>query len=372
MARRPPPPIGPEDPPTPREADALEGVRAPRETTRLFGRDAQIASFEAAWTQARPHHAWLLRGPRGVGKATFAHAAARRVLNPSDDPATATSLLNGGHPGLFELRRSINVKTGRPASAVSIDDVRRLISFFQLSAPDGGWRVAVVDPADELSLSAANALLKVLEEPPRQVLFFLVAHAAGRLPPTLRSRCRRLDFGALTPDDAAAAARAAAPGLAADAAETLAALAEGSPGDALRLHAAGGVSFYRAILTFLTTPEDAEARAPLIEKATSRDGAGGFDMVATLTPRALSRIVRWRYRSASEQNLLEQLIPAEGNAARRLAPNDAAARRLAEATSALAEKLRTAAALNLDPTRSILDIARYLTEQRMSADGGGQ
>lgn len=359
MARRPAPAAAPPEN-APIDWDAIEGVAAPRETPGTIGQDVARGAFAEAWASGRRHHAWLLRGPRGVGKASFAYEAARLALTEDADQREAERALSliraGAHPGLFELRRGVNEKTGKPRASIAIDDVRSMIGFFQLTAPDRGWRVALIDPADDLNTAAANALLKLLEEPPKRALFLLTAHAAGRLPATIRSRCRRLDFQPLPLDKSVEAMRAAAPDLPEDEAETLARLSEGSPGEALRLRAAGGVALYRDILAFLAAPADPQAQRPLTEAAGRRDAASpGIEVLARLLPLALARIARSPYRP-------EGLLEAEISAARKLCGGDGAARIWAEAASGARDRLEAAAGLHLDPGRAILDTALYLDE----------
>jgi DNA polymerase-3 subunit delta' len=179
----------------------------------ILGQDRAIDQFAAAWASRKLHHAWLLAGPKGVGKATFAHAAARRVLAEaagppfdlpgiaSDDDHPMVKLVEAGsHPDMRRLERLVNEKTGNLARNISVDQVRGLADLFELSPAMSNWRVAVIDTVDELETSGANALLKMLEEPPPNCLFFLVSHVPGRLLPTIRSRCRRLDFDKLEND----------------------------------------------------------------------------------------------------------------------------------------------------------------------------
>jgi len=173
----------------------------------IVGQARAIEQFASAWASRKLHHAWLLVGPKGVGKASFAHAAARRVLaeaaapsfdlpgieTPDDHPIVKL-VEAGSHPDMRRLERLVNEKTGNLARNISVDQVRSLAELFDLSPAMSPWRVAVIDTVDELEPSGANALLKMLEEPPPNSLFFLVSHAPGRLLPTIRSRCRRLDF----------------------------------------------------------------------------------------------------------------------------------------------------------------------------------
>jgi DNA polymerase III subunit delta' len=235
------------------DADA-EGVepRAPRETTVLHGQAEAERALLEAYRGRRFHHAWLIAGPAGIGKATLAYRMARFVL-AHPDPRTpavqrATSLqVDADHPvarriaaqahgDLLVLERTINEKTNRLRQDIQVDDVRRTVTFFGSTAGEGGWRVAIVDAVDELNREGANALLKVLEEPPRRAVLLLVSHSAGRVLPTIRSRCRLL---ALRPLLATEVARAAATAIGEDAEaaniKAAAAVADGSVRRALAL-----------------------------------------------------------------------------------------------------------------------------------------
>jgi DNA polymerase-3 subunit delta' len=182
----------------------------------IVGQDRGVEQFAAAWATRRLHHAWLLAGPKGVGKASFAHAAARRVLadaaGPSfdargiqtpDDHPIVKLVEAGSHPDMRWLERLPKEKGEGLARDITVEQVRGLGEFMGMTPALSPWRVAVIDTVDELAGAGANALLKMLEEPPPNTLFFLVSHAPGRLLPTIRSRCRRVDFQAL-PDDAMA------------------------------------------------------------------------------------------------------------------------------------------------------------------------
>ena len=178
----------------------------------IIGQDRAVEQFVNGWRTRRLHHAWLLAGPKGVGKASFAKAAAARVLadaagpiiqldgleTPQDHPI-AKLLAAGSHPD-FRLLERLERPTGGLARNISVDQVRSLGSFLSVTPSLSSWRAIAIDAADDLEASAANALLKMLEEPPANTLFFLVSHAPGRLLPTIRSRCRRLDFERLGDD----------------------------------------------------------------------------------------------------------------------------------------------------------------------------
>jgi DNA polymerase-3 subunit delta' len=180
----------------------------------IIGQDRAVEQFASAWATRRLHHAWLLAGPKGVGKASFAHSAARRVLadaagptldlpgieTPDDHPIVKL-VEAGSHPDMRWLARLPKEKGEGLARDITVSQVRTLGEFMGMTAGMSPWRVAVIDSMDELNKEASNALLKMLEEPPPNTLFFLISHAAGRLLPTIRSRCRRLGFKAL--DDGA-------------------------------------------------------------------------------------------------------------------------------------------------------------------------
>jgi DNA polymerase III subunit delta' len=223
----------------------------PRATQLLVGHAGGEAALLSAYRSLRVPHAFLLSGPKGIGKATLAYRMARFVLahpDPASPEAAAASSLaiDAEHPvarriaiqaqgDLRVLERTLNER-GTLRQQIAVDDVRRTISFFGSTAGEGGWRLAIVDAVDELNRSSANALLKVLEEPPQRALLLLISHSAGRVPATLRSRCRMLMLRPLAEAEVAAASAAASALAASDPrVVAAAAAAEGSVGRALAL-----------------------------------------------------------------------------------------------------------------------------------------
>lgn len=212
----------------------------------IAGHEKAIGQLRSAWDSRTLHHAWLLAGPRGVGKATFARAAAERILAeaagpPFEAPALDTPadhriaklIAAGSHPDMRWLARLEHEKTGNLARNITVKQVRELGEFLGLTPALSEWRAIVIDSIDDLEPSAANALLKMLEEPPPHTVFLLVSHAPGRLLPTIRSRTRRLDFSALGDEAMTSVLEAQVPEMSDSERRKLVALAGGSAGRAL-------------------------------------------------------------------------------------------------------------------------------------------
>jgi DNA polymerase-3 subunit delta' len=239
----------------------------PWRNERLVGHETAERTMLAAQQSGKLHHAWLLTGPRGIGKATLAWRFARFLLagqagglfGAPDSlevvrEAPGRALIDArSHPDLFHLRRTMHPDTGRIRNEIVIDDVRGLSEFMHMTPAMGEWRVAIVDSADEMNRNAANAVLKVLEEPPPNAVLLIVAHAPGRLLPTIRSRCRRLALHPLGDDRVTGLLGDYAPATSADERTALARLAEGSIGRALELASAGSLALYREMVEVLST-----------------------------------------------------------------------------------------------------------------------
>ena len=260
--------------------DEANGVEPPppRETTVLYGHAEAERALLAAYRGARFPHAWLIGGPAGIGKATLAYRMARFVLahpDPGAPPVQTVKSLNvdADHPvarriaaqaqgDLLVLERTINEKTGKLRQDIQVDDVRRTVTFFGSTAGEGGWRIAIVDAVDELNESGANALLKILEEPPRRALLLLVSRSAARVLPTMRSRCRVLALRPLAAEDVARAV-AAALGRNADAPDiaSASAAADGSVGRALALLKGKALELRNHTITLLEGLPVVDARA---------------------------------------------------------------------------------------------------------------
>lgn len=360
------------------EADRLEGTPHPRETMRLFGQDAAEAIVLDAIESERLHHAWLLTGPKGVGKATLAWRAARFLLarpvsgdaglfgaSPraatldvaSDDPV-ARRIAAMSEPGLLAIRRPWDPDKKRLKAQITVEEIRRLNSFFGLSAADGGYRVVIVDSADEMNTAAANALLKVLEEPPRNAVLFLVSHRPARLLPTIRSRCRDLSLGHLGPETLRQAMRQA--GCDDQLSAPLAELSGGSVGEALRLHALDGTALYAEIIEILADAPrmDRQKAAKLAEKAAERGAEERLDLIFRLLDMVLSRLAL----SGAGHAPAQDAATGERAILDRLSPDLRRAREWAALNNKIGQRLHHGRAVNIDPASLLLDAFLKINE----------
>jgi len=360
----------------PPEADRLDGAPHPRETHALYGQPLAEAAFLEAVTSGRLPHGWLLTGPRGIGKATFAWRAARFLLAQpvADDaglfgtPPAPTSLDTDpdhpvarriaalSEPGLCLLRRPWDEKTKRLKTQLTVDEVRTLKSFFAMSAGGNGRRVVIVDSADEMNTSAANALLKLLEEPPRGAVLLLIAHQPARLLPTIRSRCRSLRCRPLGPDEIGAVfagigAGEELPDLAQ--AGALAELSGGSAGEALRLLGQGGLEAYADLVAlFAAAPGiDRGAARACADACEGRDGTARFDLLLYLTEVLLHRLARQGAGAPPDT----EAAPGEARMLARLATGPVAGRRWADLAAEVLARAHHGRAVNLDPSALFLD-----------------
>ncbi|MCC7253777.1 DNA polymerase III subunit delta' [Hyphomicrobium sp.] len=355
------------------EADRLDGFPHPRATQRLYGHEVAERMLATAFASGRMHHGWLIAGADGIGKATLAYRFARYVLaDPAErhpdtlevapETHAARQVLALSHPGLLVIRRAWDPKGKRFPATIPVDEVRRLKAFLGRTMDDDAWRVVIVDRAEELNVSAANALLKSLEEPPPRTVFLLVSSAPGRLLVTIRSRVRTLDLTALADeplrravtqafaaggDDVTAAAPAPSEW------ERLARLADGSVRRLLSLHAAQGLALHdriSAILSGLPAVDWGAAHA-LGDELSGQAADQRYELFFELLMGAIARLVEAAARGtgpSGEAALAARLIgPA------RLASWAGLWERVA------ADKAETAA-LNLDRKALILDVVSRL------------
>jgi DNA polymerase-3 subunit delta' len=314
----------------------------------MVGQDRAVEQFSSAWKRGALHHAWLLAGPRGVGKATFARQAATRVLAEAAGPAIevpglatpedhriAKLVEAGSHPDLRWLERLENEKTGNLARNITVDQVRALGELFDLTPALSPWRAVVIDSIDDLEKSAANALLKMLEEPPANCLFLLVSHAPGRLLPTIRSRCRRLDFQSLSDEAMTSILGMSLPNLKESNRRKAIEAAGGSAGRAIALAELDLLSLEEAALQILRKGDPTNARRSALASELGKRGAGE--------------------RYAAFLELLPSLVAGE---AREL--GGASRQRALDAYSRTRELVAVAPRLSLDPAATVFQLGGIL------------
>ena len=348
----------------PEEPDRLEGFSAPREVDCLLGHDAARTEFSEALRSGRLHHAWLLVGPEGVGKATLAYTLAREVLALGHEGHANSALFSKvaglSHPNLLLLRRSYNDRTKRYSQWIGVDEVRRLRNFLGHSAGERGWRVVIVDRADELNQNAANALLKALEEPPAKTLFLLVVSAEGRIPVTIRSRCRTLRVAALAGTELEQAVRAA---LERDDHDVDAAtlsmalgLSQGSVRRALELATGDGIGLYRDVLGNLgRLPElDGSAVQKLADRIGGVSDTERLELFFSLLLGVIERLIRAIATG-------EGAIGEERDLARRLVSPDALSHWV-DTWEAIGAAKADALSLNLDRNLLVLETFHRLQQ----------
>lgn len=361
------------------EADRIDGAPHPRETPVLYGHQAAEAEFLSAFTTGRLHHGWMITGPRGIGKATLAWRIARFLLaQPADDGGlfgappppdsmdvdpddpVARRIHALSEPRLFLLRRPYDEKSARLRQEITVEEVRRMKSFFTLSSADGGRRVAIIDSVDEMNPSAANALLKLLEEPPEGVVLILISHQPFRLLPTIRSRCRELRLSPLPPEALAQALEQAGGAVEPDAAQALAELAGGSVGEAFRLTNADGLKIYADLVRLLDTlPRLDRPRAlSLAESGAGKGAEARFELILTLIDLFLARLAR----AAVTRLTPPEAARGEAGLIARLAPSARSGRHWAELAQTLGLRARRGKAVNLDPAALLMDMLLKVDE----------
>jgi DNA polymerase-3 subunit delta' len=355
-------------------ADA-PAIPAPRENPALAGQEAAEAAVLAAYASGRLPHAWLLSGPRGIGKATLAFRFARFVfaqggkdlfaaraasLAVAPDHPAFRRVASGGHPDLLVVERGFDPKRRRLRSVVVVEDTKAISGFLRLTPAEGHWRVVILDGADLMNRNAANALLKILEEPPERALLLLTSDNPGRLLPTIRSRCRILALRPLTEAAVLAELERYRPDLAPEDRLALARLGEGSVGRSLDLAAAGGIALYRRLVRLVgQLPEvDGAALHALADGFLRSESEDAFRLLGELLPGWLARMVALAAGGGAGERAP---LPGEAETMRRLAARRGLDRWI-DVWEKLSELFAQADGLNLDRKQIVLNAFFALEE----------
>lgn len=361
------------------ESDRLGHFPHPREVAQLAGQEEAERALFDAFMSGRMQHAWLLTGPKGIGKATLAYRMARfvlhygmpdaakaagaRDLSVPESSAAFHQVAAGSHPNLLTVRRPWDDKAKKLKTVITVDEVRRIGHFFGLTATErGAWRVVVIDSADEMNTNAANALLKALEEPPANGLFLVLSHQPGRLLPTIRSRCRMLRMKPLDEGeieglmastempDTGKKRKSAGPND--EERRQIAQLAEGSAGRALSLAESGGLDLYKDVAALLTAlPRlDVAAVHALADKAGRKGADSDYEVMIELITLWLQRLIR----AGAGLDAGRDIVAGEGAAMARLAAG-ASLDRWVEVWEKIVQSTARGEALNTDRKLVILN-----------------
>jgi len=337
------------------EHNVLDGAVPPAQNTKIFGHGETLEFLAMAYRSGTLHHALLLEGPAGIGKATLAYRFAAHVLthpqpesapetigDPDPDSPVMRQLGSGASHHLLHLARPVDIKTGKVRSAITVDEVRRAGHFLAQTSGTGNWRIIIIDPADDMNRSAANAILKILEEPPKRTLFLVLSHAPGKLLPTIRSRCMPLRLQPL--NDMQLLQGLEHLGLAGQDPAVLEAVvhhSRGSLSNALLLLRYGGLEIAEAFEQILRDGPAQSRRVvhTLADTLTARDRETAFGFFVDY---AEERVMEMAREEAERGNL-------------------AAADHWALLSSRLQESLATAASYNLDRKQTIISLFSSLS-----------
>ena len=353
------------------EVDRQDGTNHPRHTKILYGHKTSQLDFLDAFNTNRLHHAWMISGPRGIGKATLGYKISKFILSQNQSSELINNELQNtldipldhpvskridalGEPNLYLVRRIWDEKLKKFKQNITVDEIRKLKNFFNMSATDGGWRVAIIDSADEMNNSAANALLKILEEPPKKVLILLITHQPLRLMPTIRSRCRSLTCKSLSSEDLTKALEQLEIGDVYNN-EQINILANGSVGSSVELASNDGIEIYNSFIQLAgQIPQlNRQLVQSIADACTGKNASKKYELTLQLFILFTSRLAKF---GASNRQVNNGILPSEAKAFYNLAPDIQSARKWANFTQIISERTNHARSVNLDPSMVILDM----------------
>jgi DNA polymerase-3 subunit delta' len=313
----------------------------------------------------------MISGPRGIGKATLGYKISKFILSRNQSSELINNELQNtldipldhpvskridalGEPNLYLVRRIWDEKLKKFKQNITVDEIRKLKNFFNMSATDGGWRVAIIDSADEMNNSAANALLKILEEPPKKVLILLITHQPLRLMPTIRSRCRSLTCKSLSSEDLTKALEQLEIGDIHNN-EKINILANGSVGSSVELTSNDGIEIYNSFIQLAgQIPQmNRQLVQSIADACTGKNASKKYELTLQLFILFTSRLAKF---GASNRQVNNGILPSEAKAFYNLAPDIQSARKWANFTQIISKRTNHARSVNLDPSMVILDM----------------
>ncbi len=359
-------------------SDQIEGYPHPKLTESLYGHEYQEQEFIDCYNSNKLHHSWLITGPKGIGKATLAWRIAKYVLTQPIKNIETNNLfddLNGqnppqldeqfknsiearilaeSEPRLAVIRRSFDETRKNFRTSIRIDEIRRLSTFFSLSVSDGGSRVAIIDCADDLNVNAANALLKTLEEPPKNTVFLLISHNPESLLPTVISRCRELRLDKLSKQNLFNALQQINLEIPENDHEIFSLLGGGSVGKSIRLLKYDGANIYRCILEFLNQLPNLDGfeLEKFVATFSGTKNRGRLELLIELLNLSVARVSK---AGVLGPNLTNQILEDEKGIFQKLCPTPNFAKKWAELAQSQSKNLNHGLSVNLDPGSMILD-----------------
>ena len=363
-------------------SDKIAGAPHPMLANEIIGHSSQKLSFLSSFASNRLPQCWLLAGDMGIGKASFAWLIAKFLLTTKYQPAdlkidlsktninsilepqsgsTLNRIISGSEQRVYVVRRGYNEKRKAFFKNISIEDVRKLQSYCSLSIADGGKRIIIIDTADDLNKSSSNALLKLLEEPPKNTIFLLISHQPNHLLPTIKSRCQKLSFSNLDQTDLGAVLTAIGCKIEPSDEVSLSILSKGSAGAACRLINSNCINLYRDILNIASSLPNLNTNKilQLSQNYFAKTKPSEFEIFIEMMQHFFSRLCK---TGVMQKPVLPSVTDNEAKIMKSLCPNLNSARLWSEAANISLAKLNKGYLLNIDIESLILDAFIYLEE----------
>ncbi|MBN8543086.1 MAG: DNA polymerase III subunit delta' [Alphaproteobacteria bacterium] len=366
-------------------------MKLPRENPNLIGHEAIEQSFLDEFARGKMHHAYLLCGPKGIGKATFAYRLARFLLShgainkPADDtfslfgdapkeaaaPLTGLEMaednpifrrvIAGSHSDLLAIAPLYDEKKKVEKAEINADQAKEVPQFLSLTPAESEWRVVIVDAVDQLNTTAANALLKILEEPPARSILLLVCHTLGDILPTIKSRCRVMRMSAPDLKHFSKILNQIAPDVTSEAHEGLYAMSQGSPGLAIQLNDKNATEIYRGLLSHMQPDVTPAEKAQFASKLAGSKSPDTLKIIYHCWQIAIDRIAMFPHLNHVYQ-ILEDEEPLLKDIAQNMEPKTRyawreSARKLWNQTDTFHLDRARTIELMLDPARLPLAVA---------------